>query len=238
MFSSYSDAIQTILAILATFISVMEWVRYRNEKNEIKEKTKTEKQLVETVKNIDVDAFKKNIDGLKIGDDLILKVKKALEAYDDIFDKTIILYKQLLKDESTFSLSYGFDRYINQFRELCIQGKSLRDELSDSKNDAMQQLGVYLERGSNEISEEKFNGFNNAINDLIREARALNWTDYHVESYLLNEMKENRMNLEAAKIVKKAYECFIDIDEKLIRMGEIIDGTKEMIEEIIIKYGD
>lgn len=238
MFGSYSDVIQTLLAILAAIISLIELRRYSNEKRGIKEKIKTEKQLVETVKNIDVAAFTKNIEGLEIKSDFIVKVKKALDEYEIIYNKTITLYKQLLKDESSFSLSYGFERYINQFRKLCIQGKNIRDELADPQNYAMQQMEAYIRRGTTELNEDKFKELNDAMNEVIASAKDSNWTYNDIKLYLLNEMRANRMNQTAAEIILQSCTCFIDIDKKLRKMGEIVDGTKEMIGEIILKYGD
>ena len=125
-----SAVMQTIIAAVGVIITVIQVKQARKEKKRVEKlrdtekgivdgivksgldeaKTNTERTYKELEKNLqDFETHKTYYDSLTSLADEYAEEKKAVES----------IYKQLLRDETEFSLSYGFERYINAFREFC-----------------------------------------------------------------------------------------------------------------------
>lgn len=136
MIETYSAIIQTVLAVFAFIISVFEICNYMKERKIVKEKEIIEKKLVDEISNIELEEQFKIVESSKT--EVSDKTEKQLEDFivsvEEVIKRLTPIYKQLLKDESCFSLSYGFDRYIISFRKICIEGNIILDELRKQMN--------------------------------------------------------------------------------------------------------
>lgn len=130
--------INTLLALIGVVIAILQY------KNEIRENKRKKEQALVEEKNINmikkiatqtesvkkfhkIQECKEKI-GPSIGDPmnfpkLFPLFQEMSLFYDDFLEEIEPLYKQLVVNESSFSVSYGYGRYIDTFREFLLSKK-------------------------------------------------------------------------------------------------------------------
>ncbi len=126
--SLISAVMQTIIAAIGIFITVIEIKRDRKEKKRVEKLKKIEEDIVNGIAESKVDEAKanlaktlkeleKNLKDIESHKTYCESIEILIKEYADEKVAVERIYKQLLADETEFSLSYGFERYINAFRE-------------------------------------------------------------------------------------------------------------------------
>lgn len=128
-FDLFSAVVQMIIAFFALLISVLEIDKARKARAEEKLIVKIEADIVQAIDSI---GFENEVRALLNPEYTDEYMKHYVENVNELINKYLVFcqsleapYIQLLKDEKRFSLSYGFERYINAFRNFL----SYRDSL-------------------------------------------------------------------------------------------------------------
>ena len=235
MFDVFNSIIQLILAIAAFIISIVEIRKDNKEKEQIKHTEKIETELVKTIQYIKIDELIDEIKELQFSLDVEEKLEDILSRDDSIREQIVGLYKQLLKDESTFSLSYGFERYINQFRQVCIKGQYIKENLSKGKNSYINGLKGNINLCAENMDDESQKNVKRLLYEFKRNKKELDYNNSQQHAALYNNVP-TAMTKVAADIVWGLYINYLEIEKSLGILVDILVGTQEIIEEIKIKY--
>lgn len=73
---------------------------------------------------------------------------KTCSEYSEFRNKIINIYKKMLQNEEHFSLSYGFNRYIDAFRDICLDD-SLEQLMKESYLDIINYVKSHREETGN-----------------------------------------------------------------------------------------
>ena len=126
--SLISAVMQTIIAAIGILITVIEIKRDRKEKKRVEKLKKIEEDIIKEIAESKVDEAKNNLEktlreleknmmDIQSHQTYCDSIKTLIKEYADEKVAVERIYRQLLADETEFSLSYGFERYINAFRE-------------------------------------------------------------------------------------------------------------------------
>lgn len=182
MFETIGLVLDLILAVIGTFIAV---IQFRNESRErekqkiVEAKNQEEKDIIANIVNSrnSVDgAFEAAVEsylgiennrdnGFEVVQQLVENVPKLLEAYSKMNDDIRKLYRQLLINEDRFSLSYGFGRYIDVFRKIVFEDDEINNKIPCVYKEYNNLIG-YIERlqqGEEEETPEKSAKYTNAL---------------------------------------------------------------------------
>lgn len=134
--------INTLLALIGVIIAVLQ---YKNDKRESKRKQEAallEEKNIRLIKDIAVQTKSVNkFDEIrdckeKIGPylnnlgnfpELFPLSQELAVCYNELLSEIEPLYKQLVINESSFSVSYGYGRYIDAFREFLVSKKDCKE---------------------------------------------------------------------------------------------------------------
>ena len=123
MFEIISTVFDIVIAVIGTIIAVYEFKNEKRAKKEEYAKNVTLKEMVSKIKESSMTYdYLKSIDDIPVyNEDDIFRTSDMylgfVEGYNKYYSSIKDLYRGLLKFESEFSLSYGFERYIIYFRE-------------------------------------------------------------------------------------------------------------------------
>ena len=165
---SVGDILQLVLAIAALLIAYYEFKRDKKERDKEKEEKKAMKELVDGITKLEdiktaceeykrkLEKYNNRLKELPLdkpqewgADDLRAAsagLHDALELFNKLFERKVFdnyrnVYEDLLKNEERFSMSYGFSRYINGFRDFLSLEKMIKQiseeiaKLRDEKTD-------------------------------------------------------------------------------------------------------
>ena len=206
-----------ILAVIGTFIAVMQFrneSRERKKQKELEAKNREEKDIIANIVNSrnSVDAAFEAVvesylgietnrtNGFEVVQQLVENVPKLLTACDKMNDDILKLYRQLLINEDRFSLSYGFGRYIDVFRKNVFIGERVDSKLVNVLAEYNNLIG-YIQRvqsGEEEETPEKSAKYTNAL------VQALHPVYMHVQN-VRNEISPymSEMKLKYGELEKK-----------------------------------
>lgn len=248
--------LQVVLAAAGVIISVIEVLRVKKDREEHKKKREINVKLAEMVKgtavSVTIENIKEQEDGLwnvvtekpaltseelyqhreREFADFIERWKNFASEYGRLIEKVEKLYEQLLRDEEMFPLSYGFERYINAFRDFITSKKILikfNKDVADFEN-ALSSLKNQVGR----------NGY-------IRDSAITTMVLMHKYMFLYKNGKED---LERAMAEDSILNKYQDINEKtkgFLQLFKYVEYTQEdlfkryddlspLLEEIRLKY--
>jgi len=135
VFEVISTITDILIAIIGLVIAIYGFRNERRAKREEYVKNVTLKEVVSKMEQVSLSSdYLKSVDKLPVWSEDDIYSTSALyidfiNKYNDFYSPIIEFYKGLLKFESEFSLSYGFERYILYFREYIRRTKNLDDRI-------------------------------------------------------------------------------------------------------------
>ena len=220
----YGTVIQTLLAVFAAIISIFEIKRDRHERKESQERKDTEKKLVESVRTFDLDELVGRIKALKISENYPAEIEGILKEYKKNMEGFKVLYCQLLSDEQYFSLSYGFDRYINAFRRFTVTGERYCDRIVESG--IVDEFKGFIE---NNKGKESLSQVGNIAFDMLK----------NVKSGFSEERMRQELLVQYGDLGNSIYAVYMKakyLDALFQPVLEIIEDTQDLLTEIKYKY--
>ena len=132
--------IESFLAVLGIIIAIVQLnidKRQKREEEKMREKSEEEKNIIIDLLNQSegvmgaINAFAEEINlinekanvegaGLVMLQSIINSGPIIINEYDKVRKNLLAVYKKILQNEERFSLSYGFNRYIDAFRNFCL----------------------------------------------------------------------------------------------------------------------
>jgi hypothetical protein len=146
------------------------------------------------------------------------------------------IYKRLLKDESYFSLSYGFERYINAFRNFKVSEK----KILKAKKAIEEMKDVYqgvVENGAPEII-KYIHGELEILMQLLERNEYKNVEE--VEQLFLDRKKEkySDYNDNMDKGVLAYFRVYYNAKKEILDLKVSYDELVPFLEEIKLKYSE
>ncbi len=158
IFSIVSALVQIIIAIVATMIAVLEYRKAKKENKAEKETIDCLKETVEKVhENTAVDLLNDSKGKQLLFSDDDMKCALFWAAYRNYRRCIKRLYEKFLISENIFSFSYGFPRYIEQFRIFLYNSEKYEQEYKNIRNDKgtceeLSKAGNLIIEGINELN--------------------------------------------------------------------------------------
>lgn len=132
--------IESFLAVLGIIIAIVQLnidKRQKREEEKMREKSEEEKNIIIDLLNQSegvmgaINAFAEEINlinekanvegaGLVMLQSMMNSGPIMINEYDKVRKNLLAVYKKILQNEERFSLSYGFNRYIDAFRNFCL----------------------------------------------------------------------------------------------------------------------
>ena len=234
-----------ILAVAGVVISFIELRRDSKERKREKAASDAEQRLIDEVSNNELDKaikdFKEALStpkekSIKIISTFYTTAGNVCTKYEDCQKSIRQLYKQLLRDESQFSLSYGFERYIVVFRRFLYN-----DELEKTK-----QIVSDFQQFNRTLKENDKGPFESILSRVLRINEI--WEDhpsFSVEdcnNFHIREMKEQYPGYsQDQNVIEKAiyayFEKFYKCKKAVLKLTSISSELIVLYKELQLKYG-
>ena len=230
---------QTIIAILGVILTYFEIQRNKKEKIRINKLKEIEKNLIESVQKMklddDIKDVLKNIEdaennfNIEVIRDYDEKAFHFVSKFNEYKETLIPIYKQLLVDETNFSLSYGFERYINAFREFI----SVETEKVSVTIDEFRNINSEYKKASNQQIVNAILGHTRNICGIMNDNQSFNEID------CLNEyakMHGYDTNSEDFKYISAYFKEYYNSKQATLKLIESCKTLLPFIEELKYKY--
>jgi len=251
--SLISAVMQTIIAAIGILITVIEIKRDRKEKKRVEKLKKIEEDIIKEIAQSKVDEAKENLEKtlreLEVNMRDFDKHQYYRESIDSLIKEYAVekkaierIYKQLLADETEFSLSYGFERYINAFREFINVSDDQLEAVKSKAEEFYDVDQVFVGDNEHRGAKDSILARVERLCEIKNEHPSLTWDD--VIEYHKNEMRaQNKMYDVIAKdnmSEMAIYAYFKDYCEKILDpvkiINESIDKIYPFIKELKYKY--
>ena len=246
MMEIVSTILELVIAVAGLLISFLEIKKDRKETKRLEKLRDTEKSIIslvmdnnlkQSVENFGVTLKRVESDLSKV-QELEGRITTLINDYSEMQNKIYKVYRQLLKDEAQFSLSYGFERYINAFRRF-ISTKQIVEEAKQKAEDLERiNKGMFSDEANPDTRNSMFKAVEHLI-EIMNENPELSVDD--VCNYRINLLKtqvegySRNYNVYEAGVYNY-FEYYYPVRKTIDLLRIELQELLPLIEELRIKY--